>query len=144
MKDRIMKVFWLLIFIVFFPLASSANEQMGKKKDKAFLEIFACKSPEKLSRVPTIRSYWSTDMKFNWKEDGQFLLPTKVNFVKGSAWFARFTFHIITYEPGWHAFIVNTYEGSKAVMVGWIRVICGVCAIIFGIVFIFVGPFLAE
>ena len=38
----------------------------------------------------------------------------------------------------------NTYEGSKAVMLGWIRVICGVCAIIFGIVFIFVGPILAE
>ena len=38
----------------------------------------------------------------------------------------------------------NTYEGSKAVTVGWIRVICGVCAIIFGIVFIFVGPFLAQ
>ncbi len=38
----------------------------------------------------------------------------------------------------------NTYEGSKAVRVGWIRVICGVCIIIFGIVFIFVGPFLAQ
>jgi hypothetical protein len=38
----------------------------------------------------------------------------------------------------------NTYEGSKAVTVGWIRVICGVGAIIFGIVFIFVGPFLAK
>lgn len=38
----------------------------------------------------------------------------------------------------------NTYEGPKAVMIGWIRVICGVGAIIFGIVFIFVGPFLAK
>jgi uncharacterized membrane protein HdeD (DUF308 family) len=38
----------------------------------------------------------------------------------------------------------NTYEGSKAVTVGWIRVICGVGAIIFGVVFIFVGPFLAK
>lgn len=38
----------------------------------------------------------------------------------------------------------NTYTGSKAVMVGWIRVICGGAAIIFGIVFIFVGPFLAK
>jgi len=38
----------------------------------------------------------------------------------------------------------NTYEGSKAVSIGWLRVICGVCLLIFGIVFIFVGPFLAE
>ncbi|MBM3972393.1 MAG: hypothetical protein FJ302_21415 [Planctomycetes bacterium] len=38
----------------------------------------------------------------------------------------------------------NTYEGSKAVLIGWIRVICGVCAIIFGVVFLFVGPFLAK
>lgn len=38
----------------------------------------------------------------------------------------------------------NTYEGSKAVMIGWMRVICGIGAIIFGIVFIFVGPFLAK
>ena len=38
----------------------------------------------------------------------------------------------------------NTYQGSKAVMIGWIRVVCGVFAILFGIVFIFVGPFLAE
>ena len=38
----------------------------------------------------------------------------------------------------------NTYEGSKAVMIGWVRVVCGVGAIIFGIVFIFVGPFLAK
>jgi len=38
----------------------------------------------------------------------------------------------------------NTYKGSKAVLVGWLRVIAGVCAIIFGIVFIFTGPFLAE
>ena len=38
----------------------------------------------------------------------------------------------------------NTYEGSKAVLIGWVRVICGVGAILFGIVFIFVGPFLAQ
>lgn|SRR5487761_1678329 len=38
----------------------------------------------------------------------------------------------------------NTYEGSKAVLIGWLRVISGVCVIIFGIVFIFVGPFLAK
>ena len=38
----------------------------------------------------------------------------------------------------------NTYEGSSAVLIGWIRVICGICVIIFGIVFIFVGPFLAD
>jgi hypothetical protein len=38
----------------------------------------------------------------------------------------------------------NTYQGTKAVLIGWMRVICGVCAIIFGIVFIFVGPFLAK
>ena len=36
----------------------------------------------------------------------------------------------------------NTYEGSKAVFIGWSRVVCGVVAIIFGIVFIFTGPFL--
>lgn len=29
-------------------------------------------------------------------------------------------------------------------MVGWIRVVCGIAAIIFGIVFIFVGPFLKD
>jgi uncharacterized membrane protein HdeD (DUF308 family) len=38
----------------------------------------------------------------------------------------------------------NTYEGSKALLLGRIRVIIGVCAIIFGVVFLFVGPFLAE
>ena len=38
----------------------------------------------------------------------------------------------------------NTYDGSKAVMVGWIRVACGIGAIIFGFAFIFVGPFLAK
>lgn len=38
----------------------------------------------------------------------------------------------------------NTYAGRKAVLVGWIRVGCGVCMIIFGIVFLFVGPFLAD
>ena len=36
----------------------------------------------------------------------------------------------------------NTYEGSKAVFIGWSRVICGIGVIIFGIVFIFTGPFL--
>ena len=38
----------------------------------------------------------------------------------------------------------NTYEGSDAVVIGWIRVVCGIGAIIFGITFIFVGPFLAN
>ena len=38
----------------------------------------------------------------------------------------------------------NTYEGDKAVMMGYVRIVIGVCAIIFGIVFIFVGPFLAN
>lgn len=38
----------------------------------------------------------------------------------------------------------NTYKGATAVSVGWIRVICGIGAIIFGIVYIFVGPFLAR
>lgn len=38
----------------------------------------------------------------------------------------------------------NSYQGGKAVLIGWIRVICGIAAIIFGIVFIFVGPFLAK
>ncbi len=38
----------------------------------------------------------------------------------------------------------NDYEGAKAVRLGWIRVICGVALILFGIVFVFVGPFLAE
>ena len=38
----------------------------------------------------------------------------------------------------------NTYDGSKAVLIGWVRVVCGVGAIIFGITFIFVGPFLAK
>lgn len=38
----------------------------------------------------------------------------------------------------------NTYEGDSAVAIGWLRVGCGVAAIIFGIVFLFVGPFLAD
>ncbi len=38
----------------------------------------------------------------------------------------------------------NTYEGAKAVRLGRIRVVCGVIAIAFGIVFLFVGPFLAK
>ncbi len=37
----------------------------------------------------------------------------------------------------------NNYEGSSAVLLGWVRVVCGVGAILFGIVFLFVGPFLA-
>ena len=38
----------------------------------------------------------------------------------------------------------NNYEGSKAVLVGWIRIICGAGLIIFGIFFVFVGPLLAN
>ena len=38
----------------------------------------------------------------------------------------------------------NTYEGSKAVAIGWMRVVLGLLAILFGIVFLFVGPFLAK
>lgn len=38
----------------------------------------------------------------------------------------------------------NTYTGAKAVRIGWARVACGIGAILFGIVFIFVGPFLAN
>lgn len=38
----------------------------------------------------------------------------------------------------------NTYEGKSAVIMGWVRVGCGVAAILFGAVFLFVGPFLAE
>jgi hypothetical protein len=38
----------------------------------------------------------------------------------------------------------NTYVGRKAVMMGWMRVVLGCAAIIFGIVFLFVGPFLAK
>ncbi len=38
----------------------------------------------------------------------------------------------------------NTYSGSKAVLTGWIRIVCGVGLIVFGIVFIFIGPVLAE
>jgi hypothetical protein len=38
----------------------------------------------------------------------------------------------------------NSYEGGTAVTMGVIRVICGIGAIIFGIVFLFVGPFLAN
>ena len=34
----------------------------------------------------------------------------------------------------------NTYNGGKAVFQGWIRVGMGVAAIIFGLVFAFVGP----
>ena len=38
----------------------------------------------------------------------------------------------------------NTYKGSQAVLMGWMRVIAGIGAILFGIVFLFVGPFLAK
>ena len=37
----------------------------------------------------------------------------------------------------------NTYSGSSAVMLGWLRVVLGVAAIIFGIVFAVMGPMLA-
>lgn len=40
--------------------------------------------------------------------------------------------------------VSNTYEGKKAVALGVVRIASGVAAIIFGIVFIFVGPFLAR
>ncbi|MDR2011601.1 MAG: hypothetical protein LBQ20_00850 [Rhodanobacter sp.] len=38
----------------------------------------------------------------------------------------------------------NTYDGKKAVALGVVRIICGVGMIVFGIIFIFVGPFLAN
>ena len=38
----------------------------------------------------------------------------------------------------------NSYTGKQAVRVGWTRVACGVMIIIFGIVFLFVGPFLKD
>ncbi len=38
----------------------------------------------------------------------------------------------------------NSYTGSKAVFVGWIRILCGVGAIIFGFVFLVFGAFLAP
>jgi len=38
----------------------------------------------------------------------------------------------------------NTYEGKKAILVGWVRIACGVGAIIFGIVFLFTGPVLRD
>ena len=38
----------------------------------------------------------------------------------------------------------NTYEGNTAVNMGYMRIVLGIGAIIFGIVFIFVGPFLAS
>ena len=38
----------------------------------------------------------------------------------------------------------NTYTGQSAVTIGVMRIIMGVAAITFGIVFIFVGPFLAR
>lgn len=36
------------------------------------------------------------------------------------------------------------YEGSSAVTLGVVRVIAGIAVIVFGIVFLFVGPFLAK
>lgn len=38
----------------------------------------------------------------------------------------------------------NQYEGGSATGIGWARVVMGICFIIFGIVFVFVGPFLAD
>jgi hypothetical protein len=38
----------------------------------------------------------------------------------------------------------NSYEGREAVRLGWLRIVMGCGAIIFGIVFLFVGPFLAK
>lgn len=38
----------------------------------------------------------------------------------------------------------NSYTGKQAVRVGWTRVGCGVMIIIFGIVFLFVGPVLKD
>ena len=37
----------------------------------------------------------------------------------------------------------DSYAGNTAVVVGMIRLVCGVGAIVFGIVFLFAGPFLA-
>lgn len=37
----------------------------------------------------------------------------------------------------------NTYSGSSAVLLGWLRVVMGVVAVGFGIVFAFTGPMLA-
>lgn len=38
----------------------------------------------------------------------------------------------------------NTYSGNAAVRIGKIRIVCGVGLIIFGVIFIFTGPFLAR
>ena len=38
----------------------------------------------------------------------------------------------------------NSYSGSKAVFVGWVRILCGVMAIVFGFVFLVFGAFLAP
>ena len=38
----------------------------------------------------------------------------------------------------------NSYDGKKAVLIGWVRIATGVGAIIFGIVFLFTGPLLAR
>ncbi len=37
----------------------------------------------------------------------------------------------------------TAYEGASAVRIGIMRIVIGVAAILFGIVFLFVGPFLA-
>lgn len=37
----------------------------------------------------------------------------------------------------------NTYTGSSAVTIGWVRILCGILAVIFGIVFSITGPVLA-
>jgi len=37
----------------------------------------------------------------------------------------------------------NTYTGSRAVAQGYVRIALGVAAIVFGIVFAFIGPFAA-
>ena len=38
----------------------------------------------------------------------------------------------------------NSYTGKQAVRVGWTRIACGVMIIVFGIIFLFVGPFLKD
>lgn len=114
MKDSIRNAFWLLIVFVSFQSAVvSASEQIPWQTGKAFLEIFACKSPKNLPDVPTVRFYWDKEMKFYWKSNGTFLIPEKGNLLNGSPWFARFTFYIKIDEPGWHAFLVNAYEHSE-------------------------------
>ena len=38
----------------------------------------------------------------------------------------------------------NSYEGTKAVLIGWMRIVCGVGCICFGIFFLCYGPILAR